>query len=53
MAFYKEGEMISNLIIFGVGMIIGAMGMMVLIVLMSYYATRQKRPPTKDEWRMM
>lgn len=46
--------MISNLIIFGFGMMIGAMAMMVFIVLMIEIANRKpKRPPTKDEWRMM
>ena len=45
--------MIGNLIILGLGMVLGAMGMMVFIVLVFDHYHKPKKPPTKDEWRMM
>lgn len=46
--------MIENLIILGVGMFIGAWLMMLVMAIVVYRSTRpRKKPPTKDEWRMM
>jgi hypothetical protein len=46
--------MLVKLVILGIGMIIGAMLMMVVVVIMIERSMRpRKKPPTKDEWRMM
>ena len=44
--------MIDALIIFGLGIVLGAFIMLTIIVLMLTHHTKPKKPITKDEWKM-
>ncbi len=45
--------MISNLLAFGAGLILGGALMLAFILIMIVYEHRPKKPPTKEEWRIM
>lgn len=52
MAYGKEVRMIERLIIFGAGLLIGALGAFAVIVLLTISGFSKMENPTKDEWRL-
>lgn len=45
--------MIERLVVFGMGIIFGAILMIVILTIVIIRATMVKKSPTKDEWRHM